>query len=80
MSKELIKSKKDKLKKKNKIKVEINNESSKEINLKHWIILVTISLLINAYIAAMIIGIFIADIIKYKLLDEKITFKILFSN
>ena len=31
MSKELIKSKKDKLKKKNKIKVEINNESSKEI-------------------------------------------------
>ena len=53
--------------------------SSKEINLKHWIILVTISLLINAYIAAMIIGIFIADLIKYKLSDEKITFKILFS-
>ena len=49
----------------------------KELNLKSWTVLIIISLLINAYISAMIIGIFIADLIKYKILKKSISLRFL---
>lgn len=54
--------------------------TSKNLNLKSWIIIVTVSLLINAYISAMLIGIFLADLIKYKVLNSNITVKALLGN
>jgi hypothetical protein len=49
--------------------------TSKELSLKYWTILIIISLLINAYISAMLIGIFIADLVKYKLLSSNYDIK-----
>ena len=49
--------------------------SSKDLRLELWTTLIILSLLINAYISAMLIGIFIADLIKYKIINPKVSSK-----
>ena len=49
--------------------------TSKEPSLKPWTILIITSLLINAYISAMLIGIFIADLAKHRLLSPNYNIK-----